>query len=90
MSEKLLINGLINSFKTHKVLAEKAFRQLDYEGIHWLENLVDSDLSKTKTLRGEQIIIADYIPRVLTHFAYHSGQIVFITKQYLQDKWKPF
>ena len=156
MSEKLFITGLTNSFRTHKVLAENAFRQLDHSGLHWhptkntntvaivikhiaghlksrftdffnsdgerkdrnrnqeiideeisiveleqlwenswqtvfytLDNLYDKDLSKIKILRGDQIIVADYIPRVLTHFTYHTGQIVCISKQYLKDQWKP-
>ena len=53
-----------------------------------LNDLSDSDLGKKKVLRGEEINVADYLPRVLSHTAYHTGQIVLLAKLYLGDRWE--
>lgn len=53
-----------------------------------LHEMADSDLTRKKTLRGEEVSVADYLPRVLSHTAYHTGQIVLLSKLYLGDKWK--
>jgi len=53
-----------------------------------LNNLADSDLGRRKLLRSEEITVADYLPRVLSHTAYHTGQIVLLSKLYLGTKWE--
>jgi uncharacterized damage-inducible protein DinB len=53
-----------------------------------LNELSDCDLPKNKSLRGQSMTVADYLPRVLVHTAYHTGQIVLLSKQFLGNKWK--
>jgi hypothetical protein len=53
-----------------------------------LNDMVDRDLNRKKILGGEEINVADYLPRVLSHTAYHTGQIVLLAKLYLGENWK--
>ena len=53
-----------------------------------LESLSDSDLEKTVSIRGEPHSVMQAINRQLGHYAYHSGQIVFLAKHFKASEWK--
>ena len=53
-----------------------------------LEPLSDSDLERKVTIRGEPHSVMQAINRQLVHYAYHSGQIVFLAKHFKASKWK--
>jgi uncharacterized damage-inducible protein DinB len=53
-----------------------------------LAALDDSDLTRTITIRGQQLSVHAALHRSLSHFAYHVGQIVFIAKAFRGDAWK--
>ena len=53
-----------------------------------LEPLVDDDLAKTVTIRGEAHSVMQAINRQVAHYSYHCGQIVFLAKQLKASEWK--
>jgi hypothetical protein len=53
-----------------------------------LEPLSEQDLQRTVTIRGEPHSVMQTINRQIGHYAYHSGQIVFLAKHFKQDGWK--
>jgi hypothetical protein len=53
-----------------------------------LEPLSDADLGRRLTIRGEAHSVMQAINRQLAHYAYHTGQIVFLAKQFQHDQWK--
>jgi hypothetical protein len=53
-----------------------------------LEPLSDADLGRTVTIRGEGHSVMQAINRQLAHYAYHTGQIVFLAKQFQGGEWK--
>ena len=53
-----------------------------------LENLKKEDLSKTILIRNEEHSVMEAINRQLTHYAYHVGQIIFISKMIADSEWK--
>ncbi|MFL6416448.1 MAG: DUF1572 domain-containing protein [Bryobacteraceae bacterium] len=53
-----------------------------------LEPLTDADLERTVQIRGEAHSVTQAINRQLTHYAYHSGQIVFLAKHLNHSQWK--
>jgi hypothetical protein len=53
-----------------------------------LEPLSDADLDRRLTIRGEAHSAMQAINRQLAHYAYHTGQIVFLAKQLKQGEWK--
>ena len=53
-----------------------------------LEDLEPKDLSRTVTIRGEGLTVLQAMARQLTHYAYHVGQIVFVSKSLAGGKWK--
>jgi uncharacterized protein DUF1572 len=53
-----------------------------------LEPLSDADLGRRVTIRGEAHSVMQAINRQLAHYAYHTGQIVFLAKQFQHDEWK--
>jgi len=53
-----------------------------------LEPLSDSDLEREVTIRGEPHSVMQAINRQLGHYAYHSGQIVFLAKHFKASDWK--
>jgi Protein of unknown function (DUF1572) len=55
---------------------------------HVLENLKKEDLSKTILIRKEEHSVMEAINRQLTHYAYHVGQIIFISKMIADSDWK--
>lgn len=53
-----------------------------------LAPLTDQDLGRTIRIRGERHSVMQAINRQLAHYAYHIGQIVYISKHYAADRWK--
>jgi hypothetical protein len=53
-----------------------------------LEPLTDADLSRRVTIRGEAHSAAQAIHRQLGHYAYHTGQIVFLAKHLRHADWR--
>jgi Protein of unknown function (DUF1572) len=53
-----------------------------------IEPLTADDFSKTVTIRDEPHTIVEAINRQLTHYAYHIGQIVLLSKHFRSTEWK--
>jgi uncharacterized damage-inducible protein DinB len=53
-----------------------------------LEPLSDADLERTVKIRGEAHSVMQAINRQLTHYAYHSGQIVLLSKHLSHTTWQ--
>lgn len=53
-----------------------------------LRSLQETDLDRTVFIRNEPHIVIDAINRQLAHVPYHVGQIVYIGKMILKDKWE--
>lgn len=53
-----------------------------------LNNLKEDDLEKIIYIRNQGHTVLEAINRQLAHYPYHVGQIVFIGKMILNDKWK--
>jgi hypothetical protein len=53
-----------------------------------IEALQPNDLDKEVTIRSEKLSVCDAILRQLAHYAYHTGQLVFIGKMLKNENWK--
>ncbi|PSL46457.1 uncharacterized protein DUF1572 [Chitinophaga niastensis] len=53
-----------------------------------IRSLQEADLEKTVFIRKEPHAVVDAINRQLAHVPYHVGQIVYIGKMILKDKWE--
>ena len=53
-----------------------------------LGSITNADLDKTVYIRNQGHSIMEAINRQLAHYPYHIGQIVFIGKMILDDKWE--
>jgi hypothetical protein len=53
-----------------------------------LNTLVAEDLSKIVLIRNEKHSVIEAINRQLTHYAYHVGQIVYVSKMISDSNWK--
>jgi len=53
-----------------------------------LEPLSDADLERKVMIRGEPHSVMQAINRQIAHYAYHSGQIVFLAKHFKASDWK--
>ncbi len=53
-----------------------------------LDGLMDADLPRRVTIRGEAHSVTQAIHRQLAHYAYHVGQIVFLAKHLQHTSWK--
>jgi hypothetical protein len=53
-----------------------------------LEPLSDSDLERKVTIRDEPHSVMQAINRQLGHYAYHTGQVVFLAKHFKASEWK--
>ena len=53
-----------------------------------IEPLVPADLERTVTIRSEPHTVLKAINRQLTHYAYHTGQIVLLAKHFKSENWK--
>ena len=52
-----------------------------------LDALTNEDLDKTIFIRKEPLNVVDAINRQLAHYSYHVGQIVYLGKMQLKDRW---
>lgn len=52
-----------------------------------LNSLKGEDLDKTIYIRNEPLTVIDAINRQLAHYSYHVGQIVYLGKMQLNDRW---
>lgn len=53
-----------------------------------VEPLQPSDLMRTVTIRGQDHTVMQAINRQLAHYAYHTGQIVFLAKHFKSSEWQ--
>jgi hypothetical protein len=53
-----------------------------------LEPLTPEDFSRKVLIRGEEHSVIEAINRQLTHYSYHIGQIVFLSKHFRSQTWK--
>jgi uncharacterized damage-inducible protein DinB len=53
-----------------------------------LEALKPEDVLRVVTIRGEPHTVLQAINRQIAHYAYHTGQIVFLAKHIRSSKWK--
>ena len=53
-----------------------------------IEALKPEDALKKVTIRGEPHTVLQAINRQIAHYAYHTGQIVFVAKHLRSSKWK--
>jgi len=53
-----------------------------------IEALKPEDVMRKITIRGEPHTVLQAINRQIAHYAYHTGQIVFIAKHIRSSKWK--
>lgn len=53
-----------------------------------IEPLTPDDVVRTITIRGEPHTVMQAINRQMTHYAYHTGQIVFLAKHLKSDAWQ--
>ena len=52
-----------------------------------LGELTPDDLTKKIKIRGEDHLVVEAINRQLTHYAYHTGQIVYMAKYLAKENW---
>lgn len=53
-----------------------------------LESLKGDDSLRTVTIRGEAHTVLQAVNRQIAHYAYHTGQIVFLAKHFRSSDWK--
>lgn len=53
-----------------------------------IEGLTPDDVMRTVTIRGEPHTVLQAINRQIAHYAYHTGQIVFLAKHIRSNTWK--
>jgi hypothetical protein len=53
-----------------------------------VEPLQPDDLMRTVTIRGQDHTVMQAINRQLSHYAYHTGQIVFLAKHFKSGDWQ--
>lgn len=53
-----------------------------------IEPLSPDDFSRTITIRGQPHTVIEAINRQLTHYAYHTGQIVLLAKHFKSSDWQ--
>ena len=53
-----------------------------------IEPLKPDDLLRTITIRGEQHTVVQAINRQIAHYAYHTGQIVYLAKHFRSAEWQ--
>jgi hypothetical protein len=53
-----------------------------------LEALTPEDVMRTVTVRHEPHTVLQAINRQVAHYAYHTGQIVFLAKHFRSGEWK--
>jgi hypothetical protein len=53
-----------------------------------IDILKPEDVMRTVTIRGEPHTVLQAINRQVAHYAYHTGQIVFLAKHFRSSEWK--
>ena len=53
-----------------------------------LERMTEEDMTRTVTIRGEELPVIAAVNRQLAHYAYHVGQIVLLAKHFRSTEWK--
>jgi uncharacterized damage-inducible protein DinB len=53
-----------------------------------IEFLKPDDLMRTVTIRGQEHTVVQAINRQLAHYAYHTGQIVYLAKHFRSTEWQ--
>jgi hypothetical protein len=53
-----------------------------------IEPLGPGDLFRTILIRGEKHTVVQAINRQIAHYAYHTGQIVFLAKHFKSSEWQ--
>jgi len=53
-----------------------------------VEPLKPEDLMRTIVIRGREYTVLQAINRQLAHYAYHTGQIVFLAKHFRSSEWQ--
>lgn len=53
-----------------------------------LESLADADLSKNVTIRGQSLGVHEALFRSLAHIGYHVGQIVYLARAIVGERWR--
>ena len=53
-----------------------------------IEPLQSDDLLRTIAIRGQDDTVVQAINRQLAHYAYHTGQIVFLAKHFKSSEWQ--
>jgi hypothetical protein len=53
-----------------------------------LQPLIDADLARTVTIRGEAHSVLQAINRQLAHYPHHIGQIVLLAKYFAHGHWQ--
>jgi hypothetical protein len=53
-----------------------------------IESLKPEDVMRTVTIRGEPHTVLQAVNRQIAHYAYHTGQIVFLSKHIRSIGWK--
>lgn len=53
-----------------------------------IDALQPEDVLRTVTIRGEPHTVLQAINRQIAHYAYHTGQIVFLAKHFRSAEWK--
>ena len=52
-----------------------------------IESLQPDDLTRTVYIRREPFLVVEAINRLVTHLAYHVGQIVYVARHLAGDRW---
>ena len=52
-----------------------------------LESLTPDDLTRTVHIRREPFLVVEALNRLVTHLAYHVGQIVYVARHLAGDRW---
>jgi len=53
-----------------------------------IEPLGPEDLPRTVLIRGEKHTVVQAINRQMAHYAYHTGQIVYLAKHFKSSEWQ--
>ncbi len=53
-----------------------------------IKNLTEDDLSKTITIRTEELTVIDALNRQMAHYPYHIGQIVYLGRMIRNNEWQ--
>lgn len=81
-----------DEFEENAAVGKEAVLQLWNDGwncvMNALQPLHDTDMEKTVFIRGEKHTAADAIIRQIAHYAYHTGQIIYLAKTIKGDLWK--